>query len=272
MAELLQFDESLYNKETTAKLTELRDTYYKVVASAEDSIRSYICTYTIIEGSDNDGYPDGLPLLDKLQPPGLPSSLAHEELDLLVDHVCGELSDRLTSLFNSHAAAIAALQVISPERLRLLAKWLDKTDNITNTPSTDVQHDLNRLADTIESALVAAVTGEPADARPPKVAIDDESVSERHGDATEDTREAAAEDTAARFRRLAKQWRTETQFISSTTQIIEHPVHKEIVKMGEYIVPLLLDELEQNGGHWFGTYIMITGATSREEIEVESEK
>ena len=63
-----------------------------------------------------------------------------------------------------------------------------------------------------------------------------------------------------RFRKLADQWEHETVLLSSTDQVTEHPAHLEIVSMGEPVVPLILERMQSQGGHWFHALHAITGA------------
>ena len=63
-----------------------------------------------------------------------------------------------------------------------------------------------------------------------------------------------------RFQKLADQWEYETLLLSSTDQITEHPAHQEIVGMGEPVVPLILERMKSQGGHWFHALHDITGA------------
>jgi hypothetical protein len=50
----------------------------------------------------------------------------------------------------------------------------------------------------------------------------------------------AAESTEPRFRRLEARWMAETAHLSSYTAIVGHPAFREIVSMGEAVVPLML--------------------------------
>lgn len=54
-----------------------------------------------------------------------------------------------------------------------------------------------------------------------------------------------------RFRSLAQQWRSETQWCSSTTQIAMNPAYQAIIGMGTEALPLILEDLRQNSGHWY---------------------
>jgi hypothetical protein len=57
---------------------------------------------------------------------------------------------------------------------------------------------------------------------------------------------------------LAK-WKAETQFTSSMTEIILHPSYQRIIGLGSDVIPFVLQELAENGGHWFWALQAITG-------------
>ncbi len=61
------------------------------------------------------------------------------------------------------------------------------------------------------------------------------------------------------FSRLADEWRRETKYLGSLTDIIAHPAYQRIIGMGEVAIPLLLDQLERNPGQWFWALKAITG-------------
>ena len=63
-----------------------------------------------------------------------------------------------------------------------------------------------------------------------------------------------------RFQDLADQWERETVLLSSTDQITEHPDYQEIISMGKPVVPLILERMKSQGGHWFQALHAITGA------------
>jgi hypothetical protein len=75
---------------------------------------------------------------------------------------------------------------------------------------------------------------------------------------TEPTTESDAE-LAARFAKLAATWKEATRFSSKMGRDAEHPAYQEIIAMGERAVPLILADLEKNGGHWFIALHRITG-------------
>jgi hypothetical protein len=62
-----------------------------------------------------------------------------------------------------------------------------------------------------------------------------------------------------RFHILANQWQSEVEGISSTATMSEHPAYKEIISMGNKIVPLLLQELKKNPLYWLLALNEITG-------------
>lgn len=59
------------------------------------------------------------------------------------------------------------------------------------------------------------------------------------------------EEIETKFKTLADQWRKETMFVSSSSEKLFHPAYLKIIGMGWSVVPLILKELEQKGGHWF---------------------
>ena len=63
-----------------------------------------------------------------------------------------------------------------------------------------------------------------------------------------------------RFQELADQWENETALLSSSDQATEHPAYQAIVKLGEQAVPLILERMQSQGGHWFHALHDITNA------------
>jgi hypothetical protein len=70
----------------------------------------------------------------------------------------------------------------------------------------------------------------------------------------------AAESLEQRFARVSAVWRKETWHLSSSTRMAEHPAYREIISLGEPVVPLLLRELATRPDHWFSALKAITGA------------
>jgi hypothetical protein len=68
------------------------------------------------------------------------------------------------------------------------------------------------------------------------------------------------ESVAEKFQRLANQWRAETAYVSSSSELVAYPAFREIVGMRPPVIPLLLRELENRTGHWHRALREITGA------------
>lgn len=63
-----------------------------------------------------------------------------------------------------------------------------------------------------------------------------------------------------RFRRLKAKWMAEIGHVSAYTVIVNHPAFREIVSMGDAVVPLMLRDLEERPGLWVWALPEITGA------------
>lgn len=63
-----------------------------------------------------------------------------------------------------------------------------------------------------------------------------------------------------RFRRLEAIWNAETAYLSSYTDIVEHAAFKEIIGLGEAVVPLMLHDLAERPQLWVWALPEITGA------------
>ncbi len=70
----------------------------------------------------------------------------------------------------------------------------------------------------------------------------------------------ATETVAERFRRLAATWQEAVAHHSSSRMRYNHPAYHEIISLGSAVVPLLLQDLEATGRHWFIALQTITGA------------
>jgi hypothetical protein len=62
------------------------------------------------------------------------------------------------------------------------------------------------------------------------------------------------------FDKLVAQWKGDTSFASSTTDMFRHPAYRAIIGMGQVVVPLLLRELGREPDQWFHALKEITGA------------
>jgi hypothetical protein len=61
------------------------------------------------------------------------------------------------------------------------------------------------------------------------------------------------------FEALAAKWRRETMMLSSSSEKVLHPAYQRIIGLGPAVIPLVLRELEQHGGHWFWALRALTG-------------
>lgn len=61
------------------------------------------------------------------------------------------------------------------------------------------------------------------------------------------------------FAELAVQWKEDTWFLSSSTQISRHPAYRKIIDMGYAAIPLILQDLQRTPDQWFVALNSITG-------------
>jgi hypothetical protein len=69
-----------------------------------------------------------------------------------------------------------------------------------------------------------------------------------------------AETVEEHFRRLEETWRAEVGHLSSYTAMVNHPAFREIVSLGNAVVPLMLRDLEAGPQLWVWALPEITGA------------
>src|ERR1700675_740126 len=62
------------------------------------------------------------------------------------------------------------------------------------------------------------------------------------------------------FRKLEATWNADTGYLSSYTGIVEHPAFREIIRLGEPVVPLMLRDLEERPRLWVWALPELTGA------------
>lgn len=62
-----------------------------------------------------------------------------------------------------------------------------------------------------------------------------------------------------RFLWLKRIWKSETGFMSSITDMSNHPAYQIIIAMGYDVVPLILRDLQEKPEHWFVALTEITG-------------
>ncbi len=71
---------------------------------------------------------------------------------------------------------------------------------------------------------------------------------------------AQPESIEQKFQRLAAVWRAETAYLSSVTQMVNHPAYQEIIALGQDVLPSILRDLAKQPDHWFAALRAITGA------------
>jgi hypothetical protein len=75
----------------------------------------------------------------------------------------------------------------------------------------------------------------------------------------EDQRALRREHVRLLFEAYESRWLAETKGISDLDRIMNHPSYKQIIALGPCVVPLLLERLRMNPGHWFYALSQITG-------------
>ncbi len=61
------------------------------------------------------------------------------------------------------------------------------------------------------------------------------------------------------FYELESEWKNDTKYFSSLTDICMHESYQRIIGMGRDVVPLILYELEKEPYHWYWALTAITG-------------
>jgi hypothetical protein len=68
-------------------------------------------------------------------------------------------------------------------------------------------------------------------------------------------------DIAQRFHDLSIRWNAAIRYRSNTRSLRDHPVYRELVSLGEPVIPLILTELVREPNvSWFTVLAAITGA------------
>lgn len=53
------------------------------------------------------------------------------------------------------------------------------------------------------------------------------------------------------FKELVERWHIETEVLSSTSEIVSNFNYYRIIGLGKDVIPLILQELQENGGQWY---------------------
>lgn len=61
------------------------------------------------------------------------------------------------------------------------------------------------------------------------------------------------------FRNLADEWKRDTAHFSRMSQRTTHPAYRQIVEMGDLVIPLVLEDLKNTTDHWFLALMELTG-------------
>lgn len=61
------------------------------------------------------------------------------------------------------------------------------------------------------------------------------------------------------FDMLKTNWKDETQFLSSSTEIHNNKNYQEIIRLGPKVLPYILNDLKVSDGLWFNALSNITG-------------
>jgi hypothetical protein len=77
---------------------------------------------------------------------------------------------------------------------------------------------------------------------------------------------SVADERKVFFAEKVAQWKKDTEFTSSSIEIILHPAYQDILGMGEDALPLIFSELEANGGQWFWALRHIT---KKDPVKIE---
>lgn len=62
-----------------------------------------------------------------------------------------------------------------------------------------------------------------------------------------------------RFVELANRWRDETDYLSSPLSITSNDTYMKIISMGEPVIPLILQDLQERGGNWYRALRILSG-------------
>jgi hypothetical protein len=61
------------------------------------------------------------------------------------------------------------------------------------------------------------------------------------------------------FAALANRWHDETDFLSSPSSITSNDNYLQIISMGKRVIPMILEDLKERGGHWYPALRILSG-------------
>jgi len=73
-----------------------------------------------------------------------------------------------------------------------------------------------------------------------------------------DPHPTVSQETKSLFYHDLEEWRSDTRFSSNLAAQLSHPAYLRIIAMGHAVLPLILKDLQNGGGHWFVALRAIT--------------
>lgn len=67
------------------------------------------------------------------------------------------------------------------------------------------------------------------------------------------------EEVRARFERDAAEWADESEYMSVVIDMVMLPSYLRIIGLGPAAVPLIIERMRENPGHWFMALVAIVG-------------
>ncbi len=61
------------------------------------------------------------------------------------------------------------------------------------------------------------------------------------------------------FTELANRWHEETDYLSSPSRITGNDTYLKIISMGNSVIPLILQDLQEHGGNWYRALRILSG-------------
>lgn len=61
------------------------------------------------------------------------------------------------------------------------------------------------------------------------------------------------------FLSLRDNWKNQTAYLSSSTEIVNNPNYQQVIQLGEKVLPLIFEDLKKEPDHWFYALNAITG-------------
>src|SRR5438034_1096845 len=71
--------------------------------------------------------------------------------------------------------------------------------------------------------------------------------------------ELPKQDLERKFEQLARKWKSESRFMSSSSDMAMLIPYQQIIGLGPAVLPLIFRELEREPDHWFWALSVITG-------------